>query len=1173
MTAPPVDVHTYYRQVTDVDIGEIARELLGDRITQESRQNLFCDCPNHRSQSHRSLHIWLDKQGWFCHACGTGGDVLQLVEFVRFGVVTRGQSGSMPDSHRQARDFLAARVRLPPLSKLASGSPEQAEEAHQLTLRVREALTAFAASYHQRLVGNPEVLAWFRGKYGISEETISRLQIGYAENGVPSVARTLMDGPGAFTMRELAATSVFRPTAQDGLVPFFEGRIVFPYWSRGHVVFMIGRSTPWTPDHEWEKSKYKKLAIHNDRNNGHVSPYIRNDVLYNEDVLLARPERVIITEGVTDCISLMEHGFPVVSPVTVQIREADWERLLPKLAGVKTVYICQDNEVSEAGMQGALKTARILAQHGIATRVAVLPLAGKQRAAREKLGALPGGSAEADALLADAKIDVNEFFASGKTAADFEEILSAAQTPLELAISKLSTDVPDADLSRILEPILSEVGRLAPIEQDRYLRLIQARCGKIRLPVTTLRKQLKVVEIARPRRATQVGVFGGGGRGGTAATAPVGEPEPEPLRGIQVNNRQLRDVIADAWTAIHAINEPTGPDIRDKPFIFQKGGALVRIAGTGTQGRIEALGDTAMYGILARSANWLRVTEEAVLAAPPSRDTARDMMVNPDPALPPLESVVRTPTFGKDATLITAPGYHRADALWMFSDDSLEIPEVPVQPTREQIGHARGLLVDELLVDFPFVRDSDRAHAVAAILLPFLQRIIGDLAPIHLIEAPTQGSGKGLLATLISIVSTGSASEGRTVPESEDEVRKMITAELITGRPIILLDNLTEKRKLDSAALASVVTLPWWTDRLLGESTMLHLRNNALWLMTGNNPRLSGEMSRRCIRLRIDPRIDMPWLRAGFKHPLIAEWAHENRSALVHAALTLVQAWIAAGKPLHTARLGSFESWSGIMGGVLEVAGIPGFLCNLNELYEAADTDGQMWREFTGAWWEAYHEEPKKVGELNQFCEERDLMLGVRGDGSARSQQTRLGKALAAKRDRVFNGLTVKQSSQHNHKTGVLYALASADPGGTGSRSTNLLDLFGGDIGGDVVGTSADQRPHQFGPIESIDYGDGGDCGDVGDISGNPRAQENRVSVEDIARERENNISRWPETGTNVPTVPTASATETKHETSMVGTLPTNVPTKSPERPHAEHRGTIDLARLNIAPTTGEDPP
>jgi hypothetical protein len=1159
--------------VTDVDIGEIARELLGDRITQESRQTLFCDCPNHRSQSHRSLHVWLDKQGWFCHACGTGGDVLQLVEFVRFGVVTRGQSGSMPDSHRQARDFLAIRVRLPPLSTLASGNPEQAEEAHQLTLRVREALTASADAYYQRLAGNPEVLAWFRGKYGISEETISRLQIGFAENGVPSVARTLMDGPGAFTMRELSATSVFRPTAQDGLVPFFDGRIVFPYWSRGHVVFMIGRSTPWTPDHEWEKSKYKKLAIHNDRNNSHVSTCIRNDVLYNEDVLLARPERVIITEGVTDCISLMEHGFPVVSPVTVQIREADWERLLPKLAGVKTVYICQDNEISEAGMQGALKTAHILAQHGIATRVAVLPLGKKQQAARETLASLPGGSADADALMADAKIDVNEFFASGKTAADFEAILAAAQTPLELAISKLSTEIPDADLSRLLNPILSEVGRLDPIQQDWHLRLIQTRCGKVRMPVATLRKQLKVVEIARPN--TKPGASSNGGFRDAAAAEPGGGPESPSLRSIQVNNRQLRDIIADAWTAIHTINDAKGPDGTERPFLFQNGGALVRIAGTGAQTRIEALGDTAMYGILARSANWHNVTEEAVTAAPPSRDTARDMLVNPDPGLPPLDSVVRTPTFGKDAMLITTPGYHRSDALWMFPDDSLNIPEVPAKPTREQIASARALLVDELLVDFPFVRDSDRAHAIAAILLPFLRRMIAGLAPIHLIEAPTQGSGKGLLASLISIVSTGLAAEGRTVPENEDEVRKMITAELVTGRPIILLDNLSEKRVLESPALASVVTVPYWTDRLLGESEMLHLRNNALWLMTGNNPRLSAELSRRCIRLRIDPRIDMPWLRGGFRHPLITEWAQENRSALVHAALTLIQAWIAAGRPLHETRLGSFEKWSEVMGGVLKVAGIPGFLGNLNELYEASDSDGQMWREFTATWWEAYRDEPKKVSDLTQFCEERDLMLAVRGDGSARSQQTRLGKALGTKRDRVFNGLTVKRINQGKHKGSIFYALAPAtSPGGNPPHEPDLLDLADGDVAtedGDV-GDVAEKRPHSIGPIEPITCRQNGDVGDVGDLFQVSSRERNSLSHSCTHTcESGAHVKEGPENVPNVPNVPIASVTETKQGKYVMGTFGANVPMTSPQGPQQGNRDPIDLAKL--PETAATEPP
>lgn len=780
---------------------------------------------------------------------------------------------------------------------------------------------------------------------------------------------------------------------------------------------------------------------------------------------------------------------------------------------------------------------------------------------------------------------MNEFFAAGHSAADFEAILASALTPLELAISQLSTDVPDAGLSRLLEPILSEVGRLDPIEQDRHLRLIQSKCGKVRMPVSTLRKQLKVVEIARPRRPVHANASSGGIRG-AAAAAPAGEQEPEPLRGIQVNNRQLRDIIADAWAAIHAINEPSGPGSPDKPFLFQKGGTLMRIAGNGDNARIEPMCETAVYGMLARSANWHRVTEEAVLAALPSRETARDMLVNPDFAVPPIESVIRTPGFGRDGVLISAPGYHRDDALWLFADPALDIAKVPTQPSREEIARAKALLLNELLVDFPFVRESDRAHAVAAILLPFMERMIEGLSPIHLIEAPTQGSGKGLLASLIGIVTNGSVPEGRTLPEAEDDLRKMITAELVTGRPIVLIDNLNEKRILDSSALASVVTQSRWTDRILGITRMLSLENHALWLMTGNNPQLSNEMSRRCIRLRIDPRIDMPWLRAGFKHPVVADWAKENRSALVHAALTLVQAWIAAGKPLHDRRLGSFEKWSEVMGGVLDVAEIPGFLGDLNELYAAADSDGQMWREFTGAWWEAYREEPKRVSELNQLCEERDLMLNLRGDGSARSQQTRLGKALGIKRDRVFNGLTIKRLSEKNHRTGILYALAPADgdkPGEYRSRNLSLLDSLGGDVtvgGGDLVETLGAQRLHRIEPIESASCNGGGDVGDVGDLLAESRARETHEGSRDIEareREREDFVKEPGGNGENVSHVSTVSATDTTSSSLTVETLGgqrLHQVSTAARRPHAGRCGGIDLANLpDTSAASGKDPP
>ena len=41
-----------------------------------------------------------------------------------------------------------------------------------------------------------------------------------------------------------------------------------------------------------------------------MPPCIDNSHLYNEDCLLGDPERIIITEGVTDCLALMERGFP-----------------------------------------------------------------------------------------------------------------------------------------------------------------------------------------------------------------------------------------------------------------------------------------------------------------------------------------------------------------------------------------------------------------------------------------------------------------------------------------------------------------------------------------------------------------------------------------------------------------------------------------------------------------------------------------------------------------------------------------------------------------------------------------------------------------------------------------------------------------------------------------------
>jgi len=472
------------------------------------------------------------------------------------------------------------------------------------------------------------------------------------------------------------------------------------------------------------------------------------------------------------------------------------------------------------------------------------------------------------------------------------------------------------------------------------------------------------------------------------------------LPTVQVNGRQLIDIITDAWAALLGANT--------RPDVFARAGSIVRLKAEGESEvpSIHQIGIDEAYGHLLRVARWVvvKMSREDVLTfeAHPPKDVARDLLAYPHPGLPPLDAVVASPVFDAAGQVVSAPGYHADARLWYHERDGFTLPPVPTQPTPEEVAAARSLLLDDLLVDFPFVTQADRAHAVAAFLLPFVRRLIDGCTPLHLISAPCPGSGKGLLSNLIGIVAVGVPPDGRVLPERDDEIRKMLFAELLKAQPLILLDNADEHSALRSPSLASILTSEFWADRYLGLSQVLSARNQATWLMTGNNPRLSLELARRCIRIRIDPKRDTPWKRDGFRHDPIAEWAADNRPRLVWACLVLVQAWLAGGARRSRDRLGSFERWAGVIGGILGSAGIPGFLGNLDDLYEEADTEGQVWREFVTAWWEKYRDRWQSGKTLLDLVIEKGLLGSVVGDKSPRSQQVKLGTALQRLKGRVF---------------------------------------------------------------------------------------------------------------------------------------------------------------------------
>jgi len=465
----------YYSLITNIDIGDVARELIGERITDESGGVFYVDCPRHTSIHHRSLNIDIKKQSWYCFGCTVGGDVLQLVEFIQSGVVTKNASGRMPDTHRAARDYLARKANIPPLSQW-NLSPEQIVETEarrseeELVFGILKDIAEF---YHKKLLDRPDVQEAFRKQYGISDDTRNSLQIGFADND--GVLKFLKE---KYQPCEIAKTGCFNFDYQEHLLPVFKNRYVFPYWKQGRVVYLIARQSPWTEEGEYERAKYKKLQLPNDQHK-YVSTCVNNRYFYNEDALIAKSEFVVITEGVTDCISLMEHGFTAFSPVTNKFSDSDLEKLFNLTRRYDRIYICQDNEPSEAGFKGAMKTAHYLESRGLKVLVSSLPMGDKQTQARTKLDELPPDTPKevADQLRLDTKIDVNEYFLD-HSADEFLAVLATAKTPIHYAIASIPPDMPDDERNNMLYPVMRRLAALKPIDLDRYVDVIQAHFGK-----------------------------------------------------------------------------------------------------------------------------------------------------------------------------------------------------------------------------------------------------------------------------------------------------------------------------------------------------------------------------------------------------------------------------------------------------------------------------------------------------------------------------------------------------------------------------------------------------------------------------------------------------------------------------------------------------------------------
>lgn len=414
----------------------------------------------------------------------------------------------------------------------------------------------------------------------------------------------------------------------------------------------------------------------------------------------------------------------------------------------------------------------------------------------------------------------------------------------------------------------------------------------------------------------------------------AGQPSEGGLRRIMVDGRQGIDVINEAWDAVSEFSDEASPRV------YIRGGVLSRVDIIGDEASIVACDSAMVQAVLMRSAEWWKASTKGSSGvepcAPPPKFIAEDMIASPRDTTPEIDGIATSPCFAPGGLLMTGGGYHVEGRTYLHNP-------VPVPSVGMHDSDAVALLW-RWLEDFPFARDSDRCHALALFLLPFVRPMISGPTPVHLIEAASQGSGKTLLGQVLVMGATGRLPAMRSLGGEEEERRKALMTALLSGRQVVFFDNVS--MRIASPSLEGAVTASSWTDRILGATAERTVPVKSVWVFTTNNAQMSDDMLRRTIRIRIVK----PAGEVSYHHPDILGWTREHHPKLVEAAVTLVRRWVLDGKPRPRATLGSFEEWAAVVGGVLERVGIPGFLEDRDSFRASAVADSDEWSELVDRW-------------------------------------------------------------------------------------------------------------------------------------------------------------------------------------------------------------------------------
>jgi DNA primase len=319
--------------------------VISDSVSLRKAGNSYKGlCPFHGEKT-PSFNVNRDRGFFHCFGCGVGGDVFKFVELQ--------EKIDFQEAVRQ----LAGRFGIPIPEREATGEQRETAAEREALVKIHEVAVAHFLEQLAAPTGE-RIREYLIKERGLTQETIDKLQIGYAPPGRDALRQRLLKQ--GFSPLQLVTSGLVSRRDDGSEVDRFRGRLMIPIArDTGTVIAFGGRALE--PD---QQPKYL--------NSPETPIYTKSRTLYGLNLTKGDLRKVgysLIVEGYFDFAQVYQAGgFPVIATCGTALTSPQ-AQMLRRFAS--KAVLCYDPD--RAGQTAAERSSEFLVAEGFVVNVMQLP--------------------------------------------------------------------------------------------------------------------------------------------------------------------------------------------------------------------------------------------------------------------------------------------------------------------------------------------------------------------------------------------------------------------------------------------------------------------------------------------------------------------------------------------------------------------------------------------------------------------------------------------------------------------------------------------------------------------------------------------------------------------------------------------------------------------------------